>query len=186
MRRVVVWTAAALVVVLVATTVTVFTLLRRPLPNHSGEVTVAGLTAPVEVIRDDLGIPHLSADDADDPFFAQGYVHAQDRFFEMDYRRHLPAGRLAELVGDNPTAIAADQVIRTMGWRRVAEREWGELSQTSREYLQAYADGVNAYISKRPASKLALERSEEHTSELQSRGHLVCRLLLEKKKKNNR
>lgn len=157
MRRVTIWVAAALVVLLVISTVTVFTLLRRPLPSHAGEENLPGLTAPVEVIRDELGIPHLYADTATDLFYAQGYVHAQDRFFEMDYRRHLTAGRLAELVGNNDSAISADQVIRTMGWRKVAEQEWSLLEQESRTYLQAYADGVNAYISKRAPGKIALE-----------------------------
>ncbi len=157
MRRVSLWIAAALVVVLLVTTVTVFTLLRRPLPNHSGEVHLAGLESQVEVIRDSFGIPHLYSDNAPDLFYAQGYVHAQDRFFEMDYRRHLTAGRMAELVGENDAAIAADQVIRTMGWRRIAEQEWSGLEQQSREFLQAYADGVNAYISKLSPGKVALE-----------------------------
>src|SRR5699024_10038137 len=157
MRRVSLWIAAALVVLLVVSTVTVFTALRRPLPSHAGDIHLAGLGSSVEVIRDEHGVPHLYGDDATDLFYAQGYVHAQDRFFEMDYRRHLTAGRLAELVGENDTAISADQVIRTMGWRRVAEQEWSLLEQESREFLQAYADGVNAYISKLAPGKIALE-----------------------------
>src|SRR5690625_582137 len=157
MRRVSLWIAAALVVLLVVSTVTVFTVLRRPLPSHAGDIHLAGLGASVEVIRDEHGVPHLYGDSATDLFFAQGYVHAQDRFFEMDYRRHLTAGRLAELVGDDEAATSADQVIRTMGWRRVAEQEWSGLEQESREFLQAYADGVNAYISKLSPGKIALE-----------------------------
>src|SRR5699024_5364045 len=96
-------------------------------------------------------------DTSHDLFFAQGYVHAQDRFFEMDYRRHVTSGRLSELVGENPEALAADQVIRTMGWRRVAEAEWPLLDQSSRRHLQAYAAGANAYISDRSPSELGLE-----------------------------
>ncbi|HLS00937.1 MAG TPA: penicillin acylase family protein, partial [Beutenbergiaceae bacterium] len=157
MRRVSFWVAVTLVVVLAVTTITVITVLRRPLPNHSGQVQLAGLDNQVEVIRDDLGIPHIYADSATDLFYAQGYVHAQDRFFEMDYRRHLTAGRMAELVGDSETAIAADKVIRTMGWRKVAEEEWADLQPETRQYMQAYSDGVNAYISKRSPSKIALE-----------------------------
>src|SRR5699024_7640665 len=92
MRRVSLWIAAALVVLLVVSTVTVFTALRRPLPSHAGDIHLAGLGSSVEVIRDEHGVPHLYGDDATDLFYAQGYVHAQDRFFEMDYRRHLTAG----------------------------------------------------------------------------------------------
>lgn len=157
MRRVSFWIAAVLVVVLIVTTVTVFTILRRPLPTHSGQERLAGLSAPVEVIRDELGIPHIYAETATDLFYAQGYVHAQDRFFEMDYRRHMTAGRLAELVGNVDAAIGADESIRTMGWRKVAEEEWAGLKPETREFLQAYADGVNAYISKRAPGKIALE-----------------------------
>lgn len=157
MRRVSFWVAIIVVVVLAVTTVTVITVLRRPLPNHSGDVQLSGLEGEVEVIRDDLGVPHIYADTATDLFFGQGYVHAQDRFFEMDYNRHLTAGRMAELVGDNETAISADKVIRTMGWRKVAEEEWSDLQPETRDYMQAYSDGVNAYISKRSPSKIALE-----------------------------
>src|SRR5699024_9344964 len=88
---------------------------------------------------------------------AQGYVNAQDRFFEMDYRRHLTSGRLAELVGNVPSAIDADRAIRTMGWRHVAEQEWDLLDPDTRTYLTAYADGVNAYLADRSPSETALE-----------------------------
>src|SRR5699024_8170009 len=86
-----------------------------------------------------------------------GYVNAQDRFFQMDYRRHLTSGRMAELVGDVPTAVSADKAIRTMGWRRVAEAEWELLNPQTRAYLEAYADGVNAYLADRSPSEVGLE-----------------------------
>ena len=72
---------------------------RRSFPQTDGEISLPGLTAPVEVLRDDRGVAHLYADNAEDLFEAQGYVHAQDRFFEMDVRRHITAGRLSELFG---------------------------------------------------------------------------------------
>src|SRR5690606_9790792 len=93
----------------------------------------------------------------EDLFAAQGYVHAQDRFFEMDYRRHVTAGRLSELVGENEDALAADRVIRTFGWRRVAEEEWSLLDPATRRYLEAYADGVNAYLADHGSQGLAFE-----------------------------
>ncbi|UFU07305.1 penicillin acylase family protein [Ruania halotolerans] len=156
-RRIALAIAAVVVVALVAGVVTTFTFLRRPLPAHGNEQELPGLSADVEVIRDELGIPQVYADTAADLFMAQGYVHAQDRFFEMDYRRHLTAGRLAELVGEVETAITADQVIRTMGWRRVAEQEWDLLEPRTRTYLSAYADGVNAYLAERAPSSLGIE-----------------------------
>ena len=71
---------------------------RRPWPQASGTISVPGLTAPVEVLRDERGVADIYADTVDDLFFASGYVHAQDRFFEMDVRRHTTAGRLAEIL----------------------------------------------------------------------------------------
>ncbi|WP_022919480.1 penicillin acylase family protein [Ruania albidiflava] len=156
-RRVLLAVAALLVVVLVVGVVTTFTFVRRPLPDTSGELVVPGLSAQVEVVRDERGVPHIYADDPVDLFMAQGYVSAQDRFFEMDYRRHLTAGRLAELVGNVPAAIEADRAIRTMGWRHVAEQEWDLLDADTRSYLTAYADGVNAYLADRSPSETALE-----------------------------
>ena len=155
MRRVSVGLAVALVVVLVAGLITTVALIRRPLPALSGEFRIDGLHQQVDVIRDELGVPQIYAHNTDDLFMAQGYVHAQDRFFEMDYRRHLTAGRLSELVGE--AAVGPDTVIRTMGWRAVAEEEWQMLDATTKSYLEAYADGVNAYLQGRGPSQLALE-----------------------------
>src|SRR5665647_2807391 len=91
------------------------TVVRRPLPDDSGALVLPGLTAEVTVLRDARGVPSIYADNAEDLFRAQGFVHAQDRFFEMDYRRHVTSGRLSELVGQNADALAADKVIRTFG-----------------------------------------------------------------------
>ena len=71
-------------------------------------------------------------------------MHAQDRFFEMDFRRHVTSGRLSELFGK--TALETDKFVRTLGWRRVAEKELRLLSPTTRQYLDDYARGVNAYL----------------------------------------
>ncbi|MBD5786583.1 penicillin acylase family protein [Cellulosimicrobium terreum] len=156
-RRLVVAVAALVVVALVATAVFVVVAVRRPLPQTSGEITLSGLDAEVTVLRDELGVPQIYADTPEDLFRAQGYVQAQDRFFEMDYRRHVTAGRLAELVGDDPDAIAADKVTRTFGWRKVAEEEWDLVDPATRTYLQSYAEGVNAYLEDRSPGEIALE-----------------------------
>lgn len=131
--------------------------IRRPLPDHSGTRELAALEEPVTVLRDGRGVPTIEAQTAEDLFRAQGYVHAQDRFFEMDYRRHVTAGRLSELVGENEDALAADKVIRTFGWRQVAEQEWRLLDGATRRYLEAYAEGVNAYLGSRGTEGLGLE-----------------------------
>lgn len=145
-----------IVIALVAGTALALSGIRRPFPTTDGEIAIAGLSGPVEVLRDDLGVPHIYADTAADLAMAQGYVHAQDRFFEMDLRRHITAGRLAELVGE--AGVEADRVTRTLGWRQVAEQELPLLEPETRRLLQAYADGVNAYISSHQSpSSMALE-----------------------------
>ena len=145
-RRISLSVVVLVVIAIVVGTVVGISLIRRSLPQTSGELSVSGLTAKVTVLRDNQGVPQIYADDAQDLFRAQGYVAAQDRFFQMDLRRHITSGRLSELVGKD--GIQTDRVIRTLGWRPVAEAELPTLAPSTRQYLQAYADGVNAYITK--------------------------------------
>ncbi len=154
-RRVLVGLLAVIVVVAVVAGVLVVTALRSSLPTHSGEATLPGLSATVTVKRDDSGVPHIYGDSVTDLARAQGYVHAQERFFEMDLRRHITAGRLAELVG--PAGVQTDKVIRTMGWRRIAEEELPTLEPETRQVLQAYADGVNRYLRGRSPGDVSAE-----------------------------
>jgi penicillin amidase len=128
---------------------------RASWPQTSGELEVAGLSAPVTVSRDDLGIPDIYAESVADLFFAQGYVHAQDRFWEMDVRRHITAGRLSEMFGESQ--VSTDAFLRTLGWRRIAEEEVPLLSDRSREILDAYSAGVNAYLADHSGDELSLE-----------------------------
>ena len=128
---------------------------RASFPQTSGTVNLDGLDAQVSVQRDAWGVPQISADTAHDLFMAEGYVHAQDRFWEMDFRRHVTAGRLSELFG--ASQLDTDAFIRTLGWRRVAEQELARLAPRTREYLQDYADGVNAYLAEHHGSGLSLE-----------------------------
>ena len=145
-RRISLSVVVLVVIAIVVATVVGISLIRRPLPQTSGELSVSGLTTKVTVLRDNQGVPQIYADNPQDLFRAQGYVAAQDRFFQMDLRRHISAGRLSEMVGKD--GLQTDRVIRTMGWRRVAEAELPKLAPSTRQYLQAYADGVNAYITK--------------------------------------
>ncbi|WP_404352540.1 penicillin acylase family protein [Phycicoccus jejuensis] len=154
-RRVLVGLLAVIVVVAVVAGVLVVTALRSSLPTHSGEATLPDLSAAVTVKRDDSGVPHIYGDSVTDLARAQGYVHAQERFFEMDLRRHITAGRLAELVG--PAGVQTDKVIRTMGWRRIAEEELPTLEPETRQVLQAYADGVNRYLRGRSPGDVSAE-----------------------------
>jgi penicillin amidase len=149
--------ATLLVVVVLVAFVTTVVLVRRPFPTQDGTLSLPGLTAPVTVVRDERGVPQIYAQTADDLFLAQGYVQAQDRFFEMDFRRHVTAGRLSELVGKSDAALQADKVVRTLGWRRVAAQDLAQAEPTTRRYLDAFARGVNEYIRGRSPSELALD-----------------------------
>ncbi len=154
-RRVLLGLLALVLVASLVATVVVVSAVRDSLPTTSGEATLPGLGSAVTVMRDDSGIPHIYGDSITDLARAQGYVHAQERFFEMDVRRHVTAGRLSELVGAD--GLDADKVIRTMGWRRVAEEELPTLAPQTRQVLQAYADGVNTYLRGRSPGEMAVE-----------------------------
>lgn len=157
MRRVLVVIAVVVSGVLVAAGVLAYVTVHRSFPQTSGEVRLDGLRGEVTIERDGWGVPQVYADDERDLFLAQGYVHAQDRFFEMDFRRHVTAGRLAELVGDG--GVETDVFVRTLGWRRVAEQEYDMLDRRTKSLLQAYARGVNAYLDDRSGPQLSLEYS---------------------------
>lgn len=129
---------------------------RASFPQTSGTIKVDGLKGQVEVKRDNYGIPQIYADSDEDLFRAQGFVQAQDRFWEMDVRRHLTAGRLSEMFGSGQ--VETDAFLRTLGWRQVAQREYDtKLSPETKKNLQAYADGVNAYLKGRGGKDLSVE-----------------------------
>lgn len=147
--------AAALVVVAVAAAFFVTWTIQRSFPQTTGVIELDGLGADVAVQRDERGVPTITADTTDDLFYAQGFVHAQDRFFEMDFRRHVTAGRVAEMFG--PSQTETDAFLRTLGWRKVAEAEVAAMDDTTLGYYEAYAAGVNAYLSSRSGADLSLE-----------------------------
>lgn len=146
---------AALMVVAVAAAFFVVWTIQRSFPQTAGELQVDGLQAQVTVQRDALGVPTITADSSHDLFYAQGFVHAQDRFFEMDFRRHVTSGRVSEMFGESQAAT--DMFLRTLGWRDVAEQEVEALDETSLSYYQAYADGVNAYLAENDGAEASLE-----------------------------
>jgi len=134
---------SAIVVILVAG---IFWL-QTSLPKTSGRLLLPGISAPVSVLRDSKGIPNISAKSDADAYFALGYVHAQDRFWQMETMRRFGAGRLAEIFGE--PAIGADRWMRTLGLYQRVERQAAKLDQPVREALQSYARGVNAWIESR-------------------------------------
>ena len=129
--------------------------IRRSFPQIDGEVRLNGLNAGVQVIRDQYGVPHIYAENRDDLFRAQGYVHAQERFWQMDFWRHTGKGELSELFGKSQ--LETDRFLRMMGWARTAQEEVKQLDEISRTILQAYSEGVNAYLADRQGTRLSLE-----------------------------
>ena len=117
---------------------------RAALPQVDGRLALRGLSAPVTVTRDSRGIPNLVATNLPDLFFAQGYVTAQDRLWQMDMTRRFAAGDLAEILG--PKFVQHDRTQRILLIRQTAENAAAQLPPRDREYFEAYARGVNAYI----------------------------------------
>src|SRR5918996_685350 len=97
----------------------VYLYLAQSLPKTSGEIGLSGLKAPIEVLRDRHGVPHIFAASLQDAHFALGFVHAQDRLWQMEMNRRVGSGRLAEVLG--PAALETDRFMRTLGLRGVAE-----------------------------------------------------------------
>lgn len=121
--------------------------LRQSLPQTAGTIRIDGLEAPVELLRDAYGIPHIRAGSIEDAYFGLGFAHAQDRLWQMEMSRRIAAGRLAEVVGAG--ALDTDRFLRTLGVRRAAEASLAKLDPGTRRVLDAYAAGVNAFLATR-------------------------------------
>lgn len=121
---------------------------RRPLPQIEGQMVVAGLKAEVEILRDGWGVPHIYAQSEEDLFFAQGFVHAQDRLWQMEFQRRVACGRLSEILGAR--TLKADRWLRILGFQRVAEEQVKQMDTATRQLLAAYAAGVNARMAAEP------------------------------------
>jgi len=135
---------AAIAVLILAGGVYARSEFRGSLPQVDGTATIAGLTADVRVDRDALGVPTITGASREDVARALGFLHAQDRFFQMDLQRRQPAGELSGLVG--PRALEVDQEIRVHRFRDVAHRALGLAEPSYRRILEAYAEGVNAGV----------------------------------------
>lgn len=117
-------------------------LARRALPREEGRIEVPGLRGNVEVRRDRWGVPHIRAGERLDMHFVQGFVHAQDRLWQMHFYQRVVSGRLSEFAGED--TLPVDRLLRTLGIRRAAEREEGELDPELRALLQHFCAGINA------------------------------------------
>lgn len=145
--RIVLILVAILLVIIAAAGVAAVITVRRPFPTTDGTITLDGLQAEVNVLRDEDGVPHIYADNEHDLYFAQGYVHAQDRFWQMEFWRHTGQGRLAEILGED--LVETDKFIRTIGWNRIAQTHLDYYEREAVQFveaLEAYSAGVNAYL----------------------------------------
>lgn len=126
----------------------------KSFPQIDGELQVNGLNAAVDIYRDNMGVPHIYASTTHDLFFTQGYVHAQDRFWQMDTWRHIGAGRVAEMFSSQ---VDTDMFLRTLGWAEIAQQEYEALEPQYKAVVDSYSEGVNAYLKDHGKEALSLE-----------------------------
>src|SRR5271165_5996800 len=142
--RAVIGVLLLLLVAFLAFDVWFYRAVQAALPQRDGTVRLAGLAAPVIVTYDSLGVPNISAANLPDLFFAQGYVTAQDRLWQMDMTRRFASGDLAVILG--PEYVKYDRENRILGLWQVAQRSAASMDPQQRAHFEAYATGVNAYI----------------------------------------
>src|SRR5262245_4657989 len=128
---------------------------RRALPRLAGARPGTGVSAPVEIVRDRFGVPHIYAQDDDDAYFALGFCHGQDRLFQMEVLRHVGQGRLSELFGKD--TLKADRLFRTLDFAGVGRRMMAQAGPEARRALEAYARGVNLAAQEASATALPIE-----------------------------
>jgi penicillin amidase len=157
LKRVLILVVVVIVLLAGAATGFGFVTARRMLPQEDGTLSLPGLDGKVEVYRDAAGIPQIYATTTHDLFFAQGVVHAQDRWWQMEFNRHTGLGRISELTGKNDQALRSDVFIRTVGWNRAAQADLDAAPPDTRKVLDAYASGVNAYLAGKSGPDLAIE-----------------------------
>ncbi len=144
MKRFLVIVVLPLVIILAIVGFLAWRTITSPWPQIQGELALPGLQDTVTVIRDPRGIPHIYASNPHDLFMAQGFIHAQDRFWQMEFWRRIGEGRLSEIFGESQ--LDTDRFLRTLGVVPAAERTWEALDEDAQAALEAYAQGVNAYI----------------------------------------
>ncbi len=145
--RIFLWLILVLVLLIAGLIGYAYFMARSALPQLDGSIFAKGLSAPVKVTRDGHGVPAIEAASLEDLFFAQGYVTAQDRLWQMDVMRRFGAGELSEVLGEGTLKIDREQ--RILGLRAAAQKSLGAASPRDRLYFDAYARGVNAFIEAR-------------------------------------
>jgi penicillin amidase len=145
--RIIVWLFLAVLLVVAALMAYAYYVAHSALPQLDGQVQIRGLSAPVTVTRDGHGVPAIEAATFDDLFFAQGYVTAQDRLWQMDMMRRYAGGELSEILGEDTLRLDREQ--RILGLRDAARKALEMASPRDRSFFEAYTRGVNAYIATR-------------------------------------
>ncbi len=139
------WLAAIL---LISFIIAIYFFHRTTVTPNSGVLKAKGLAGAVIITRDSHGVPHIDAKKSDlDAFFALGYVHAQDRFWQMEFQRRVASGTLSEIFG--PKTLEKDKYLRTWGFYRAAQIDWFSLSPQAHQIIQAYTNGVNAFLAQK-------------------------------------
>ena len=146
-RRILPQIALAVLLLLLGAAGYLYHVAHSALPQLDGTISLAGLSAPVTVTRDSHGVPGIEAATLEDLFYAQGYVTAQDRLWQMDVMRRFAAGEMSEILG--PALIEHDREQRILGLRAAAQNQAALLSPRDRSYFEAYARGVNAFLDSR-------------------------------------
>lgn len=145
---------SVIVILIIIGSILLFKFLRATTPTYSGYYRVEGLINPVEIYRDSIGIPYIFADNEEDIAFSIGYLHAQERLFQMDVARRAAEGRLSEVFGSR--TLQFDKMFLNMGIKRNVYSNYSKYSDTTRRILTAYSKGVNEYI-KSAKGKLSIE-----------------------------
>jgi penicillin amidase len=155
MRRILTRTGLAILILAGAAVLGGYLFLRGSLPDYDGDATVAGLDAPIDIVRDADGIPHIFAGSREDGLFGLGYVHAQDRLWEMEFQRRIGFGRLSEIFGR--VTVSQDRFLRTVGFGRAARAAWDRLPAHDKQLISAYVAGINAFITSHRGRRLPPE-----------------------------
>ena len=142
--RIVKWTLIVVVALVVLAVGAIAAIFYRAMPDYAGAASLPGLSGEVRVYRDAYGVPHIFAPSMNDAARALGYIHASERLYQMEIQRRAGQGRLAEIAGAD--LVGVDRFIRTLGFYRLAQSSLAALRPEARAYLQAYADGVNAFL----------------------------------------
>ena len=136
--------SVSLIILIAAAGFIFYRMLTQSLPQYKGEITVHGISDKVEIYRDSMAVPYILAENEEDAAFALGYLHAQERMFQMDLFRRAGAGRLSEILGSD--ALIFDKMLRTLGIKKTSQRILKILKPEVLKLLQSYSAGVNQYL----------------------------------------